>query len=130
MAGRSRSSVNRGTSSGFSLIEVLVAMTILSVAAVALIETGQQHAERLERLETTLITDTIAANRLVELRLSPPGGGISQTVEMGARSWRVETRLGKTSDPELAKVNIEVFAPGGTAPLSQLTGFVDTRTAP
>lgn len=120
----------RRASEGFSLIEVLVAMTILSVAAVALIETAQQHAARLERLEAVLIADTVAANRLVELRLSARDANVSRTVEMADQSWRVETRLAATSDPELAQVNIEVFSPEGTAPLSQLTGFIDTRAEP
>ncbi len=122
--------VNCPTSCGFSLIEVLVAMTILSVAGVALIETAQQHAARLERFETVLVTDTVAANRLVELRLSPSSADALQIVEMADRSWRVQTRLAATSDPELAQVNIEVFTLEGTAPLSQLTGFIDTRTVP
>ncbi len=122
-------SSNRRTSHGFSLIEVLVAMTILAVAGVALIETAQQHAARLERFETVFVTDTVAANRLVELRLSPSGASALQVVEMADRSWRVETRLAATSDPELTQVNIEVFTLEGAAPLSQLTGFIDTRAA-
>lgn len=120
----------RSVSSGFSLIEVLVAMTILSAAAVALIQIAEQHAARLERLETVLIADTVAANRLVELRRSALDANVSRTVEMADQFWRVETRLAATSDPELAQVNIEVFGPKGTAPVSQLTSFIDTRAKP
>lgn len=117
-------------SQGFSLIEVLVAMTILAVAGVALIETGQHHADRLEHLEVSLIADTIAANRLVELRLSPAGAEVPQSVDMAGWTWRVETRLGKTSDPELDQVTIEVFRQTDHAPSGQLTGFIDTRQTP
>jgi len=115
---------------GFSLIEVLVAMTILSVAAVALTETAEQHAARLQHLETVLIADTVAANRLVELRLSAQEANVSKTVEMADKLWRLETRLAATSDPELAQVSIEVFSPDSTAPVSKLTGFIDTRAKP
>lgn len=117
-------------SMGFSLIEVLVAMTILSVAGVALIETAQHHADRLERLEAGFLADTVAANHLVGLRLSAQDADGTETVIMGDRSWRVQTRVSPTSHPELAQVSIEVFSADGTEALTLLTGFIDTRRAP
>ena len=56
---------------GFSLIEVLVALIVLSIAGVAFIRVAQNHIETVDRLEVRMISDIVAQNTLVELRLDP-----------------------------------------------------------
>lgn len=124
--GQAGSSSTASPETGFSLIEVLVALTILSIAGAALIRTAQEHAGRLERLEASMLAQTVASNRLVELRLNPDAGLLAGEVTMGGETWRVETKFQATSDPDLAQADILVFRPGQTQPTSELTGFVDT----
>lgn len=123
---QTRSSINTSGESGFSLIEVLVALTILSIAGAALIRTAQDHAGRLTRLEASMLAQAVAANRLVELRLNADIDRLPGEVVMGGEIWRVETELRPTSDPDLAQADIFVFGRGESQPTSQLTGFVDT----
>ena len=59
------------TEHGFSLIEVLVALSVLSIAGVAFIRVAQSHIDRIDRLEVRMLADIVAQNTLVEIRLAP-----------------------------------------------------------
>lgn len=123
---RTRSRGEKTRENGFSLIEVLVAITILSIAGAALIRTAQDHAGRLTRLEASMLAQIVAANRLVELRLNGDVRRLPGEVVMGGEIWRIETHLRPTSDPDLAQADIFVFGPGQSQSVGELTGFVDT----
>tara|TARA_R110002020_G_scaffold309301_1_gene525104 strand:+ start:253250 stop:253615 length:366 start_codon:yes stop_codon:yes gene_type:complete len=111
---------------GFSLIEVLVALTVLSIAGVAFIRVAQSHIETVDRLEVRMLSDIVAQNTLVELRLDPSRINASPSrVQMADRTWRVTIGSKASSDPDLAEVRISVSEDGGTGAASLLDAFVD-----
>lgn len=112
---------------GFSLIEVLVALTVLSIAGVAFIRVAQSHIDRLDRLEVRMLADIVAQNKLVELRLAPSRiRSAPERVEMAGREWQVSVESRASSDHDLAELNIAVSEAGARRPATTLHAFVDT----
>lgn len=111
---------------GFSLVETLVALLILAVAAGGLVRAAEAHVDTIRGLQARATAELVAQNRLVELGLglAAPGAG-STTVEMLGSSWTVAVVSGATDDPDLAQVEVRVAALNSATPLAVLTGFVD-----
>ncbi len=96
---------------GFTLIEVLVAMTIIAVGVSALVSSAGASAWRAEYLREREFGRWVASNVLTELQVVPawPSIGTKNTeVDMGAFTWFVRTRTQAVSDPDLRRLDIEV----------------------
>jgi general secretion pathway protein I len=100
-----------GQSRGFTLIEVLVAMTIIAVGVSALVASAGSSAWRADYLREREFGRWVASNRLTELQVLPawPDVGTTNTdVKMGDFQWFVRTRTQAVADPDLRRVDIEV----------------------
>jgi general secretion pathway protein I len=111
---------------GFSLIEALVALAVLAIAAVGLMRTVESHIDSTRGLERRTAAMWVAENRLAELEAKAPAANGEQ-VEMLGQIWRVAVARSGTDDPEIQRVRIEVFPARETVPLASLDGFVDGR---
>jgi general secretion pathway protein I len=117
---------------GFTLIEALVALLILGVAAAGLVRAVESHIDSIARLEQRAAALWVAENRLTELGLPyPDAAATAGTVDMLGRRWQVRTTMRTSPDPDLSRVDVAV-GPPGAAPLVTLNGFVDRgpRIAP
>lgn len=113
---------------GFSLVEALVAMVVLSVATLGLVRATEAHIETVRGLQDRAIALWVAENRLTELGL--PGGASAATAapaaeEMLGRRWSVAVQSRGTDDPDLAQVTVAVTPEGAGAALATVEGFVD-----
>ncbi|WBY09406.1 type II secretion system minor pseudopilin GspI [Sphingomonas sp. 7/4-4] len=61
-----------GTEAGFSLIEALVALAVLAIAAVGLMRTVESHIDSTRGLERRTAAMWVAENRLAELEAKRP----------------------------------------------------------
>lgn len=113
---------------GFTLIETLVAMAVLAVAATGLIRITGAHVEFIQQLETRSIALWVAENRLAELEL-PRSAPLSGTVRILDRDWRVSTRVTPASDPDLVAIEVGVSGSGGGRPLVTLRSFKPNTAA-
>lgn len=113
---------------GFTLVELLVALAILAVAAAGLVRATEAHIDTTRGLERRTVARWIAHDRLAEIGLRP-GAALPAEVEMMGGRWRVATQTRPTADPEIARATISVSAAGDRAPAATLTGFVDTGLA-
>lgn len=96
---------------GFTLIEVLVAMTIIAVGVSALVGSAGASAWRADYLREREFGRWVASNVLAELQVVPawPSIGSKNTeVDMGASTWYVKTSTQAVADPDLRRVDIEV----------------------
>lgn len=113
---------------GFTLLEVLVALLLLSLAMVALVRSVGQEAAALGLQRDATLAQWVAANQLAELRLQRdlPGSGRAQgRSRMGGRAWRWQLEARATDVPGLLQVELRVYPDDGEAalPSASLLGF-------
>lgn len=120
---------------GFTLIEALVALVIIGIAAAGLLRATEAHVDRVAGLEARAAALWVAENRLAELALADTWPA---EVDMLGRHWRITEHRAPSSDPDLVKVDVavaEVSAGGVSSSARQpsslvtLSGFVDTGAA-
>lgn len=112
---------------GFSLIEALVALLVLAIAAAGLVRAAEAHVDSIRSLERRAAAQLVAQNRLAELSL-PRASTSPETVDMLGSQWTVTVAETTTDDPDLAKLAVSVAAPGEGAPIVTLDGFRDRGT--
>lgn len=96
---------------GFTLIEILVAMTIIAVGVSALVASAGGSAWRADYLREREFGRWVASNELTQLQVLPawPDVGTKNTeVEMGETLWFIKTRTQAVADPDLRRVDVEV----------------------
>lgn len=113
---------------GFTLIEVLVALAIVSIALLAALRAAGQGTSNVEALRAHLLAGWVAENVLAEQRAKGewPAPGIQRGTQRQGDiefNWREEVLA--TPNARFRRVDIRVFAdPGEARQLSHLTGFV------
>ncbi|MBP6052847.1 MAG: type II secretion system minor pseudopilin GspI [Pseudomonadales bacterium] len=113
--------------SGFSLIEVLVALAIFAVLASTIVFQSGAYGLQLFRLEEKTLALWVAQNALDALRLDFPqerAAGSSRKVEMGERTWIVHEKISDTSRKGFHRIDVTVAREGETDALVSLSGFV------
>lgn len=96
---------------GFTLIEVLLALSVFSLAGLALLDTADTHFNSLNNLENKMVADWVASNQLVEVNLDetwPPKNNKTGKTEMAGREWFWTQKVIKTQDNDMRSVVIEV----------------------
>lgn len=98
-------------SRGFTLIEVLVALGIVSVALLAGLQATTALTSNALRQSDVLLAHLCAENELVKTRLSrqmPSVGDSSASCEQGARNLQVTLSVRPTPNPEFRRVEAQV----------------------
>jgi general secretion pathway protein I len=101
----------KGILKGFTLIEVLLALSVFSLAGLALLDTADTHFTSLNNLENKMIADWVASNQLVEVNLDetwPPKNNKTGKTEIAGREWFWTQKVIKTQDNDMRSVVIEV----------------------
>lgn len=96
---------------GFTLLEMLVALAVFSVAALTLIRLDAYALRTTGELSARTIADLVAQNEAATLLTdaAPPAIGTSAAVvSNGGYSWRVARNVAKTADPALLRIDIIV----------------------
>lgn len=96
---------------GFTLIEVLLALSVFSLAGLALLNTADTHFNSLNNIEEKMIADWVASNQLVEVHITnvwPPRNNKKGKVEMAGREWHWVQKVIKTNDNDMRAVVVEV----------------------
>ena len=96
---------------GFTLIEVLLALSVFSLAGLALLNTADTHFNSLANIENKMIADWVASNQLVEANLDkswPPKNNQRGTSEIAGREWHWLQKVIKTQDEDMRAIVVEV----------------------
>jgi len=114
-------------SSGFTLIEVLVALAIVAVALSAGMRALAQSADGASSLKARTLASWVAENRLARAQLGDPtasGNTAGQDVQAGvALAWR--QTVSATPNPAFRKIEIVVADPAQPDyALARLVGYV------
>jgi general secretion pathway protein I len=117
-----------GRRTGFTLVEVLVALAIVSVALLAALRAASQGTSNVGELRSRLLAGWVAENLLAEQRAR--GDWVSLGIHRGTArqgsigfAWREEVVA--TPNPAFRRVEIFVSAASEESrALARLTGFV------
>ena len=115
-------------SAGFTLIEVMIALTVLAIALAAVMRTIGQSIDLTTNLRDRNIALWVAQNRLVTHQLQrdfPPTTTTEGSSEMGGREWRWRELVSSTPEPKLRRMEIEVRLGAGDSVLARLVGFLE-----
>ena len=110
-SGAAGSAAHPVRSRGFTLLEVLVALTIVAVGLGALIRAVGVTAGNVAYLRDKTFASWVAENRIAELRLQPSWPAIARSngrEEMGGISWRWRLEVLATEDSDLRRMDISV----------------------
>jgi general secretion pathway protein I len=118
------------SSRGFTLVEVLVALTVVALGLTALMVAVSGTARTSGYLRDKTIAQWIALNRLTQVRLMVNKLGDNQDkgqLDFAGRKWHYDTRYFDTQFQSMKRVEVRVY-PGDAStkgnPIAQSTGFM------
>ena len=96
--------------SGFTLIEVMVALAILAVVAVAASRASSAYLSSVDVLRTRTLAHFVAQNAAADLRIQDTWltANSTQTINAQGRDWQITMTVSQDITPALKKVNIAV----------------------
>jgi general secretion pathway protein I len=113
---------------GFTLVEVLVALAIISIALMAALRAAGQGTNNLGELRSRLLAGWVAENRLAEHRARRdwlPLGMQRGTDRQGGLDFAWREEVIATPNPSFRRVDVRVYASAEEAhSLAHLAGFV------
>lgn len=114
---------------GFTLIEVLIALAILSIALTAIIQSTSQHIRDTAYLQNKMIATWVAKQVMSEIHLgvikiSETSNSLEQETEMLGRQWQWKARLTTTPNSHIKEVDVDVFSKVGGGKLVSLMGYI------
>ena len=108
---------------GFSLVEMMVAILLLSIAIVGAFRVLDSGVTGATGEETRLLAELVALNRAAELALGETG--LPARVDLGGRTWTIETADAAT-EGGFVETTLRVLPEGG-GPGARIVGW---RAAP
>lgn len=102
---------NKHASTGFTLIEVMVALVIVALGMMAVDTQLNSYAANSVYLEDKMLASWIATNQLTELGLQPTWPALGEQeddVEFAGRMWHYHIAISETEVPNLRRADIDV----------------------
>jgi len=122
------------TARGFTLIEVMVALAIVSIGLIAVFNAIIQMAHSTSVLRERALADWIAMNEISAIRIAgnfPDVGNFDGTTEFAGREWRWEARISETGVSDLRRIDMSVgYEEFPEDSITIMTGFVSRATGP
>ena len=112
---------------GFTLLEVMIALLVITLGMGAVIVTTGESAWKSSHLRESTIASWVAYNEIALYRAKrtwSEATSRSGEAEMANAQWKWEMKISGTDDPKLRRVDVEVFIKGETAVKSRVTGFI------
>jgi len=114
-------------STGFTLLEVLVALAVLAIAMGAIINAATQSVVSTAYLRDQTLASWVALNKINALLLDPKPwpeeGSLQGNADLANRTWHWKVHFMKTDDPGLRQAEITVHSTDTAPILSELTAF-------
>ena len=125
MTAMSRSAA-KNSEAGFTLIEMLVALAIFSLAALALLRLGGATATNSARLQEQALAQIVARNLAAETLTDPeppPFGALTGEAVNGGLRWVWTRTTARSPEARIQQIEIRVANPAGGPGRASLTIF-------
>lgn len=112
---------------GFTLIEVMVALSIFGVAALAALNAASSHLTSISDIQNKTMAQYVASNRLVDLSLQqqwPLEDDASGTAEFAEQQWQWRQQIKETVTPNVVAVTVIVSKPNSDYQLARFTRYI------
>ena len=109
-------SLKRSAEHGFTLIEMMVALAVFSLAALALLRLDGATLANAGNIETRTLGQIVANNIAVDALtdpVPPPLGKSEGVIENGGRQWRWTRVTAVTADVRIIRIDIAVVDSAG-----------------
>jgi general secretion pathway protein I len=120
-------SLTRSSETGFTLLEVLIALAIVAIALSALIKATGDAAGNAAYMRERVFAQWVGENQLAELQARrewPDRGTRRGTEELGERSWSWVRVVSDTPQAGVRRIDIEIApADDEKRVLARITGF-------
>ena len=122
-----------GDSRGFTLLEVLIALTIISLSLGALISTSGSQAGSAGYLKQKTIAHWVAMNEITQMQIEQafPGKGDTRgSTEMAGTEWYWTRTVKETEDENSRQVEIKIYLDEEReSSLTRLIGYLSRPSA-
>lgn len=119
---------SRGRGAGFTLLEVLVALVIVSLGMIAVFSQLSQMLNATSRLRDKTLAHWIAVDQITELKALaayPSVGQKSDEVDMAKATWVYNVKTSQIGDLAMRRVDVTVaFADFPEDILAEVSGFL------
>ncbi len=112
---------------GFTLIEVMVALLVIAISLFAIFNTTSSVTWHASYLKEKTIANWIAQNRVALYRSKKTWTNVSNTsgqVSMADTEWDWKMHIAKTENPNIRKIDVEVFRDGDEVIVGSATGYI------
>ncbi|NBB51524.1 type II secretion system minor pseudopilin GspI [Rhizobium sp. CRIBSB] len=112
---------------GFTLLEVLVALAVFSLMAVALLHLAGENTRSAARVEARVLGGMVAENLAVQAYSLPNPPALGRTegsLANAGRTWRWIQDVARTDDPGILRIDVRVADADGQ--VADVTLFRDT----
>ncbi len=121
--------LSRKNETGLTLIEVLIALAILSIALTAIIKSSAQNIRNTLYLQNRTIATWIASDILNSVRVgvlkipAAPDHLANDSTVLG-QEWSWEAALNSTPNPRIKKVDVMVYQKADHNPMAHLVSYL------
>lgn len=118
---------------GFTLIEVMVALAIISLSLLALGSKMAQMVDTANAMRDRTFASWVAQNKITELRLAnvvPEVSSSTGEVDYAGTEWRWRSVVSETGVENLYRVDVTVGYAGSEYDVRTVTGFIGEPSIP
>lgn len=125
--------MSRHEQTGFTLLEVLVALAIVALSLTAISVTMGGILDNALTLRERTYASWIAQNKIVEIRAAgalPETRTTSGTIDYANSEWSWEAEVSETGVDGLLRIDVSVSRPDSDGNIRKVTGFVGEPVVP
>jgi len=118
--------IRRRCASGFTLVEVLIALAVVAIALLALTRAASVQVMSFDGLRERTLAGWVGANVLTETRLAtpfPPTGKTDGRMQLAQRDWRWTRDVKATQVSDIRRIDVTVYLGESHEPSATLSGF-------
>ena len=115
-------------SSGFTLLEILVALAVVAIALSAIVNEVSANVKNAAHLRDSTLAHWVAMNKITEWHSSgdwPSPGETHGDVQMAEQEWHWSLKVSTTDDDDVRRMDVEVRGdPGAENPDASLIAYI------